>query len=250
MSLDMNTISTGDLQDPGLQFLLFSDYFSGIFLHNIVFENARKGCSQLAWESHRLFSAGRSMPLKGASALHKAPPKFGQIYFCTVCLRCTAQQHGCAQKQTSPMAKAPSWAWHNPPPGVQVNLRTPLSWLEEHCKLCLIFWQVSWSDKSAGHFFSAHPVLLLGTELRNTVDVSKGVNHLKLFGNKMWSSAHLQNVLAGHHLVVVKNSRGKLPGYGMCQGMLLLFLGGLWSEARADALLGSAQQIDVLGLWF
>lgn len=90
-------------------------------------------------------------------------------------------------------------------------------------------------------------MLLPGTELRNTVDLFKRVNHRKLFGNKMWSSAHLQNVLAGHHLVVVKNSHGIS---WMCQGMLLLFLGGLWSEARADALLGCAQQIDVLGLWF
>lgn len=48
MSFDMNTVSTGDLQDPRLQFLLFSDYFSGIFLRDIVFENAKKGCSQLA----------------------------------------------------------------------------------------------------------------------------------------------------------------------------------------------------------
>lgn len=45
VSFDMNTISTGDLQDPDLQFLLFSDYFSGILLRDIVFENAKKGCS-------------------------------------------------------------------------------------------------------------------------------------------------------------------------------------------------------------
>lgn len=97
---------------------------------------------------------------KGLQLSVKHPPKLGQIYVCSVCLRCTAQQHVCAQKQTSPVAKAPSWAWHNPPLGVQVTWRAPLSWLAEHCKLCFIFWQVSWSDKSpAGHFFSAHPVL-------------------------------------------------------------------------------------------
>jgi len=41
MSSDMKTISTGDVQDPGLQFLLFSHYFSGILLHDIVFEIAK-----------------------------------------------------------------------------------------------------------------------------------------------------------------------------------------------------------------
>lgn len=33
----MKTISTGDLQDPGLQFHLFS-YYSGILLRDIVFK--------------------------------------------------------------------------------------------------------------------------------------------------------------------------------------------------------------------
>lgn len=47
MSFDMKNISTGGLQDPGLQFLLFSHYFSGILLRDIVFENATRD-AQLA----------------------------------------------------------------------------------------------------------------------------------------------------------------------------------------------------------
>lgn len=42
MSFDMETISTGDLQDPGFQFLLFSQCFSGILLRDTVFENANR----------------------------------------------------------------------------------------------------------------------------------------------------------------------------------------------------------------
>ena len=43
---------------------------------------------------------------------------------------------------------------------LRVALRCPRNWLKEHRKLCIIFWEVSWSALSpAGHFVAAHPVL-------------------------------------------------------------------------------------------
>lgn len=64
-------------------------------------------------------------------------------------------------------------------------------------------------------------MLLPQRELRNTVVLFKrrSVNLLRLSGNKMWSSVHLQSVLAGQLIVVVKNS----PEISRtCQGMLQL----------------------------
>lgn len=99
------------------------------------------------------------------------------------------------------------------------------------------------------HSSTCTEMWLLGRELRNAV-VSlfkrRFANLLRLFGNKRWSSVHPQTILAGHHMVVVKNSHGISR---TCQGMLQHFLGGLWSEAQAHDLLGSVREIHALGLW-
>lgn len=194
------------------------------------------------------------MALKGASALHKAPPRFGQIMFALFAWDALHSSMSVLRNKLHPWQRhlhgldtillwVYRWLW-GPPELVGRTLQALLYLLRSKLKWQITCWTLFLSSSCT------KMLLLLGSELRNTGDLSKGVNHLKLFGNKTWSSAHLQNVLADHHLVVVKNSHGKLPGYRMCQGMLLLFLGGLWSEARADALLGSAQQRDVLGPWF
>lgn len=112
MSFDMKTISTGDLQGPVLQFLLFSHYFSGILLRDIMFQNAKRD-AQLAQFPHNWFSADRRVLFKGASALPKASLKFQQIYVFVVAWD-TAKQHVYAQNQTSHMLNAPSWPWHDP----------------------------------------------------------------------------------------------------------------------------------------
>lgn len=189
------------------------------------------------------------MLLKGASALYKAPLKFEQIYVCTGCLRRTAKQHVCAQKQISSVTTAPSWSDTILPLGLGMASRCPLNWSKQQHKLYLLrselkfpitCWTLCRSLPSAEMPLSVR-------KFRNTVDLFKRVNLLKLFGNKTWSSAYLQNILSGHCMVVVKNS---YEISWTCQGMLQFLLGGLWSEAPAHDLLGSVQQIYVLGLWF
>lgn len=191
------------------------------------------------------------MLLKGASALYKAPLKVEQIYVFTGRLRCTAKQHVCAQKQISSVTKAPSWPWHYPSSGPMGGFEVSPELVEKapqalhylsrrELKCPITCWTLCCSSPCT-------EMLLPGRELRNTVDLFKRVNLLKLFGNRMWSSALLQNILAGPHMVLVKNSHGIS---WICQGMLQLFLGGLWSEALAHDLLGSVQHRHVLELWF
>lgn len=100
------------------------------------------------------------MLLKGASALHKAPPKT----WTDLCLQCLPELHCTTARLCSgtnfTRGKGTFMGLTRSSSGCTGNWRAPLSWLAEHCKLCFIFWEVSWSDKSpAGHFFSAHPVL-------------------------------------------------------------------------------------------
>lgn len=145
------------------------------------------------------------MLLRGASALYKAALRFEQVCVCTGYLSCAAKQHVYAQKQTSPMTKAPLWPWHNPSSGRRSDFEVSPEFVERapsalcyllgrELKCPVTYWTLCRSSPCS-------EMLLPGRDLRNTVDLFKRVNFLKLLGTKMWSSAHLRNILAGHHMV-------------------------------------------------
>lgn len=96
---------------------------------------------------------------KGLQLCVKHPSNLNRFMFALVAWD-TAKQHVCAQKQTSSGQRHLHGLDAILPLGVWVTLRSPLNWLKEHHKLCIIFWEVSWSAPSpAGHFVTAHPVL-------------------------------------------------------------------------------------------
>lgn len=133
----------------------------------------------LSWhKSHTIyFLLAEAWHSKGLQLSIKHPPDLDRLCLCCLPeMHCTA---ACLCSETNfTRGKGTFMGLTQSSSGCTGNFEGPLSWLEKPCKLCFIFWEVSWSDKSpAGHFFSAHPVPrcccclglsleILGTSLR------------------------------------------------------------------------------------